>query len=427
MANHVKQLSLTDEDKEFLNKLLQQSTLEARKYVRSKILLLKAQNLSNEKIADKLDITLPTVRLCIEKYMAGGVKNALEDGKGRGRKKEISDSDETWVINKACSKPKDFGLSAELWYPASLTRYLRSVAVEEGHPRLEKISEFAVRQIIKKAKIQPFKVKYYCEKRDPKFDEKMHDVLVVYKQVELQFDDSGNIKPTEGAMVHTLSYDEKPGMQAIESTTEDEAPVSGGEKTSSIKRDYEYIRHGTLSLLAAIDLLTGEAIPLVSLTHKSSDFVKFLKLLDNKYPVGDKIRLVLDNHSAHTSKETQSYLNTVPGRFQFVFTPTHGSWLNMVEGFFSKLTKQMLNGIRVKDISELERRIYQYFNEVNQVPVPYHWSYKLDDIDLTKEDINDIVYEVVNHKAARVEDKNKRAPEPIRRNRTNPKDVPTQS
>ena len=93
---------------------------------------------------------------------------------------------------------------------------------------------------------------------------------------------------------------------------------------------------GTLSLLAAIDLLTGEAVPLVSDTHKSSDFVAFLKKLDEKYPKGDTIRLILDNHSAHTSKETQEYLNTIPGRFEFVFTPKHGSWLNMIEGFLAK-------------------------------------------------------------------------------------------
>ena len=151
---------------------------------------------------------------------------------------------------------------------------------------------------------------------------------------------------------------------------------------------------------------------MVSDTHKSSDFVRFLKMLDTKYPEGDKIRLILDNHSAHTSQETQGYLNTVPRRFEFVFTPTHGSWLNMVEGFFSKMTKQMLNGIRVSSKEELEKRIYKYFEEINEVPVPYHWSYKLDDIDMEKEDLSQIIYEVVNRKAAKPTDKDKRAPKP---------------
>ena len=177
------------------------------------------------------------------------------------------------------------------------------------------------------------------------------------------------------------------------------------------------MRFGTLSLLAGIDLLTGEAIPYISETHKSSDFVHFLKMLDAKYSGGDKIRLVLDNHSAHTFKETQEYLNGIPGRFEFVFTPTHGSWLNMVEGFFSKMTKQMLDGIRVSCKEELSDRIYKHFEEINQVPVPYRWSYSLDDIDVEKEDISQIVYEVVNHKAANACDKDKRAPKPRTRKR----------
>ena len=412
MPNKVKTINLTEGETNALEGVLRQSTVEARTYIRAKILLLKGECKSNEYIADKLDICVTSVRLCIDKYNAGGIEAALQDNKGRGRKAEITDADITWVINKACQKPKDFGYSAELWYPASFTRFIHSTAEEEGHPRMASVSETTLRKILANAKLRPFKVSYYCEKRDPDFDSKMHDVLVVYKQLSLQFDEEGKLKPFEDTPVHTLSYDEKPGMQALDTTTEDRPPVPGTDKNSTVYRDYEYVRLGTLSLLAAIDLLTGEAIPLVSPTHKSSDFVRFLKLLDEKYPAKDKIRLILDNHSAHTSRETQEYLNTVPGRFEFVFTPTHGSWLNLVEGFFSKLTKQMLNGIRVSSIEELESRIYQYFDEINKVPVPYHWSYKLEDIDLAKEDISQIVYEVVNLKAANASDQDKPAPNP---------------
>ena len=99
-----------------------------------------------------------------------------------------------------------------------------------------------------------------------------------------------------------------------------------------------------MSLLAGIDLLTGDAIPLVRDSHKSSGFIQFLQKLDGKYPEGDIIRLILDNHSVHTSKETMAYLKTRPKRFQFIFTPKHGSWLNMIEGFFGKMTRQMLRG-----------------------------------------------------------------------------------
>lgn len=417
MSNRVKTINLTGEERTALENILHQGTVEARVFIRAKILLLKSDNRSNEYIADKLDISVPTVRLCIEKYNAGGIENALNDSKGRGRKPEITDADITWVINKACLKPKDCGYSAELWYPVSFTRYIRSVAEKEGHPRMADVAETTLRKILASAKLRPFKVSYYCEKRDPDFDSKMHDVLVIYKQVSLQFDEDGNIKPFEGIPVHTLSYDEKPGVQAVGTTAQDRPPVPGGDKNCPVWRDYEYVRFGTLSLLAAVDLLTGEAVPLVSATHKSTDFINFLKKLDAKYPSGDKIRLILDNHSAHTSRETQKYLNGIPGRFEFVFTPTHGSWLNMVEGFFSKMTKQMLNGIRVASKEELANRIYQYFDEINKVPVPYHWSYKLDDIDLDKEDISQIVYEVVNGKAANACDKEKRAPKPRKRNK----------
>lgn len=142
-----------------------------------------------------------------------------------------------------------------------------------------------------------------------------------------------------------------------------------------VRRDYEYVRFGTLSLLAGIDLLTGEAIPLVSQTHKSSDLIEFLKILDAKYPEGDTIRLILDNHSAHTSKETQRFLAMLSeGCFVFAFTPKHTSWLNMIGGFFSKMAKQMLKGIRVTSKEELSERIYRYFNEINADSVVYHWT-----------------------------------------------------
>jgi len=207
----------------------------------------------------------------------------------------------------------------------------------------------------------------------------MHDVLVVYKQVSMQFDEDGNIIiPEEGPMVHTVSCDEKPGIQAIATTADDLRPTR---ENGTVNRDYEYKRLGTLSLLAGIDLLTGKAVPVVSETHKSSDFIILLRKFDEMYPEGDVIRIICDNHSAHRSKEVQNYLATRPkGRFKSVFTPKHGSWLNLIESFFSKMTKQMLRGIRVKSKEELAQRIYLYFEEVNREPIVYHWKYRLDEI-----------------------------------------------
>ena len=410
-------LILNEDEKNYLNSIIKKTTIELQVYRRAKILLMKSEGKSNNEIAVKLDISVDAVRLCLNKFKEGRINAALNNAPGRGRKTEIFDDAKTWIINIACQKPSDFGLSAELWYPTSLTNYIRTVAKDEGYPRLETVSVSKVRTILREAKLNPHKITYYCEKRDPDFDKKMHDVLVIYKQLELRFDENGELLPfcEDEEVVHTLSYDEKPGIQAISNTSCDKPPIPNGEKTSTIRRDYEYKRLGTLSLLAAIDLLTGEAIPYVSETHKSADFVVFLKKLDEKYPKWDKIRLILDNHSAHTSRETQEYINTVPGRFEFVFTPTHGSWLNMVEGFFSKMTRQMLAGIRVETKEELTERIYKYFEEVNNVPVPYKWKYKMDTINIDDEDVSNIIYEAVNAKAASIEFEGKRAPKPIER------------
>lgn len=376
-------INLTAEDRVYLETQTRARTIQAQTVNRARILLLKANGHSIDDIAEKVGINRKSVMLCLHKYAEGGVENALFDAPGRGRNAEITDDEKAWIINIACQKPTDFGYAAETWTYAKLTAHINKNAESAGHIRLSTIHKSTVHTILEEAEIKPFRIKYYCENRDPDFDNKMHNVLLVYKQLSMQFDENGQFISWEqdDEIVHVLSYDEKPGLQAIATTSEDLLP---DEKHDSISRDYEYRRLGTLSLLAGIDLQTGEAIPLVSETHASKDYIEFLKILDNKYPKGDKIRLVLDNLKVHSSEETRKYLATVPGRFEFVFTPKHGSWLNMVEGFFSKMTKQMLRGIRVKSKAELTDRIYRYFKEVNEEPVVYHWKYKLDDIDISE-------------------------------------------
>ena len=384
MGRKAKVLQLSSEDRDYLEQQTRARTIQAQTVNRARILLLKADGLSVADIADKVGLNRKSVMLCIEKYVAGGVENALFDAPGRGRNPEISDEEKAWIINIACQKPTAFGYSAETWTYARLTSHINTTAEAAGYTRLSTIHKSTVHNILDDAEIKPFRIRYYCENRDPEFEAKMHNVLLVYKQLSFQFDEDGHFIPWEDdeEVVHVLSYDEKPGIQAIATTAEDLLP---DDSHSTISRDYEYKRLGTLSLLAGIDLQTGEAIPLVSETHTSKDYIEFLKILDAKYPAGDKIRLVLDNLAVHTSEETRKYLATVPGRFEFVFTPKHGSWLNMVEGFFSKMTKQMLRGIRVRSKQELADRIYRYFEEVNAEPVVFHWKYKLDDIDISEE------------------------------------------
>ena len=377
-------ITLTPEDRDYLETQTRSRTIQAQIVCRARILLLKSEGEAIDTIADKVGINRCSVMLCLKKYKEGGVKNALFDAPGRGRNAEITDDERAWIINIACQKPVDLGYSAEVWTRALLTKHINRFAEEAGHIRLSTISQSKVRSILEEADIKPNKITYYCENRDPDFDQKMHNVLLVYKQLSMQFDENGNfIAITEDEpAVHTISYDEKPGIQAIANTTEDLLP---DKDHKTISRDYEYRRLGTVSLLAGIDLQTGEAIPLVRDKHSSKEYIEFLKLLDSKYPKGDKIRLILDNLKVHSSEETRKYLAGIPNRFEFVFTPKHGSWLNLIESFFSKLTRQSLKGIRVKTKEELEQRIYKYFEEVNSDPVVYHWKYKLDEIDPSEE------------------------------------------
>ena len=376
-------INLTEEERKYLETKTRARTIQAQTANRARILLLKAEGCTIDDIADKVGINRKSVMLCLNKYKEGGVENALSDAPGRGRNAEITDEEKAWIINIACQKPRDFGYPAETWTYARLTSHVNKNAEAAGYIRLSTIHKSTIHTILDDADIKPFRIRYYCENRDPDFDSKMHNVLLVYKQLSMQFDEHGQLLPMkeDGEVIHVLSYDEKPGIQAIATTSEDLMP---DKEHSTISRDYEYRRLGTLSLLAGIDLQTGEAIPLVSQTHNSDDYIEFLKILDNKYPKGDKIRLVLDNLKVHTSEKTREYLATVPERFDFVFTPKHGSWLNLVEGFFSKMTKQMLRGIRVKSKEELVERIYLYFDEVNAEPVVFHWKYKLDDIDTSE-------------------------------------------
>jgi len=125
-------------------------------------------------------------------------------------------------------------------------------------------------------------------------------------------------------------------------------------------------------------MVTGQVQGMVADCHRSREFIKFLKMLDTSYPKDITIKIILDNHSAHISKETRRYLANVPHRFEFVFTPTHGSWLNIVESLFAKMAKTFLRGIRVKSKTELKQCIQKWLIEINETPVILRWEYGLD-------------------------------------------------
>ena len=247
----------------------------------------------------------------------------------------------------------------------------------EGHACLANLAQGTVCKILDQEEVKPHKVRYYLEQRDADFAEKMAEVLCVYRQVKILKQAAAVSKKKPSDAMAIISYDEKPGIQAIATTAPDLPPEPGVHATFA--REHEYKRHGTISLLAGIDLVTGKVHALVKDRHRSREFIEFLKLLDAAYPAHTAIKLILDNHSAHISKETKAWLADQPAhRFEFTFTPKHGSWLNLVEGFFSKLARSVLRHIRVASKQELKDRIMAAMDYFNQEPVVHTWAYKLD-------------------------------------------------
>jgi transposase/DNA-binding MarR family transcriptional regulator len=368
-------LNLTDEHQSILIAVSRSRTDEQRRVERARILLAYAGGETVSSIARRLDTNRRKVERIIDKALELGPVAALDDLKRRGRRPAITPEARAWLLALACRKPKELGYSYELWTTELLARHAREHCREEGHSSLARLSRGTVSKILSRGEIRPHKVHYYLERRDPDFDRKMVDVLHVYREVQVLREQGAD--PATSITAY-LSYDEKPGIQAIGTTSPDLPPVPGA--FDRIYRDYEYERHGTLSLLAGIDLLTGHVHGLVAERHRSREFIEFLKLVDASYPAHWRIRMVLDNHSSHISKETRAYLKTVPNRFEFIFTPKHGSWLNLIECFFARMAKTVLRGIRVASIDELADRIRLFLEEVNQMPVQYRWKYGLDEL-----------------------------------------------
>lgn len=342
------------------------------KVKRATILLAYARGETISNIARNEQTNRPLVERCIDKALSGGIMTALRDLPRSGRPAVITDEDKVWVIHLACSKPSEYGYAAKRWTIAQLAKHIREHASKKGHPSLARMGKSGLHSILSGADLKAHKTTYYLERRDTGFEEKMAQVLVVYKQVQQRREggDQGD---------HTvLSYDEKPGIQAIGTIAPDLAPVVG--KYPAWGRDYEYKRHGTLSLLAGIDLYDGHVLGLVRERHRSREFIEFLAMADSYYPSDWKLRIILDNHSSHISKETMSWLKGKPNRFEFIYTPKHGSWLNLIEIFFSKMTRAFLRSLRVASKAELKARIEKYLDEVNAAPVVFKWKYKLDEV-----------------------------------------------
>jgi transposase len=371
-------LSIDEADLAKLTSIARSRTEPASRVERARMLLAYRENPSFFAVGQALGVHHQTVQRCVERALAYGPIAALDDRARPGKDPTITPEAKAWLVSLACRKAKDLGYPHELWTTRLLARHAQEHGPAEGHTCFEKLSQGTVCKILNEQEVKPHKVRYYLERRDPEFKEKMAEVLCVYRKVKILKEAAAASKTEPSDAVAIISYDEKPGIQAIANTAPDLPPQPGAHLTFA--RDHEYKRHGTVSLLAGIDLLTGQVHALVRDRHRSREFIEFLQLLDAAYPAHTAIKVILDNHSAHISKETKAWLAKQPaGRFEFTFTPKHGSWLNIVEGFFSKLTRSILRHIRVGSKQELKDRIMAAMDYINQHPVVHTWSYKLDE------------------------------------------------
>jgi transposase len=371
------ELAIGEEDLAELGAIARSRTEPASRVERARMLLAYRDDPSFFAVAQGIGVHHQTVQRCVERALAYGPIAALEDRPRPGKEPTITAEAKAWVVNLACRKAKELGYPHELWTTRLLARHAREHGPAEGHSCLANLAQGTLCNILNRQEVKPHKVRYYLERRDPQFKQKMAEVLCVYRQVRLIKATAAAAKQKPSDAVAIVSYDEKPGIQALATTAPDLPPEPG--KHATFARDHEYKRYGTVSLLAGIDLLTGQVHALVKDRHRSCEFVEFLKLIDAAYPTHTAIKLILDNHSAHISKETRAWLADQPaGRFEFVFTPKHGSWLNLIEGFFSKLARSVLRYIRVESKQELKDRIMAAMDEFNRHPVVHTWSYKLD-------------------------------------------------
>jgi hypothetical protein len=272
-------LVLSPEDEQTLRTLAGSRTAPLREVQRAKVLLGYQAGHGFTALSRSVGLSRRIVYKHVDRALAGGMALALRD-RPHGSAPTITPEAKAWVLAQACTKPKDHGHAAELWTLAALAKHLRDTAEAAGHPSLANLVKGTVHKILARAPIRPDKINYYLQRRDPEFDRKMREVLIVYRQVEELFQQPA--PPPGTPRVVTVSVDEKPGVQALATTAPDLPPVPGRHPT--VGRDYEYQRLGTASILAALDLQDGHVLARVERRHRSAEFVQLLRDLDAYYP-----------------------------------------------------------------------------------------------------------------------------------------------
>jgi len=340
------QPNLNDEDKDLMEKLLDAGQLKHKYAVRLQTVLHRAKGKGTGEISDFLGINPATVPLYIRRYNDGGVASLLGDKTRKPGKKPVGQETKDEACRIVCTEK-----------PASETHWsTRSLAKRVG------ISHTSAGALLRERGLQPHIAKGRNDSDDPRFEEKLRDVVGLY------------MSPPENAIV--LCVDEKTQIQALERSR----PILPILRNVPERQSVDYLRHGTTTLFAALDILSGNVIGDCNATHKAQDYIRFLRKVDGSCEKGKVLHIVTDNLSTHKTEAVRKYFESTPGRFVQHFIPTHSSWLNLVERWFAEITNKRIRRGSFESVPELIAAIKDYIRAWNASGRSFSWTKKPDDI-----------------------------------------------
>ena len=344
MSRRATRIELTSGEKSTLEKTVRSPSAAQGAVMRATIVLMAAEGLENQEIAQRLNVGKNTVTLWRNRFrwerLAG-----LRDRPGRGKKRKYGHEERLKVIVQSCEENA-----------IGRPKTIREIADDLSDIG---ISKTTVGRMLKEIDLKPHKVEGWLTSRDPEFERKAADICGLY------------LNPPANALV--IGVDEKTGIQALGRVVPDKPARPGSPR----KQDFEYIRHGTKSLFAAFLVHSGDVITDVQDRHTRVEFIGFLEEINRQCPKDKMLHVILDNLSVHKTQEVKDWLAR-HARFQFHFTPTHASWLNQVEMWFSILTRQFLKNAVFESKDELVRGLVEYIAQYRKRAKPFRWTYASD-------------------------------------------------
>ena len=335
-------------EREHLEAIVRQKTSPQRDVLRANIALMAARGESTQAIANALGTSQQTVTKWRRQAALRG-KEGLQEAARPGRPRRISDAARLQLVALACEAADSEGRATPT------LDEIRIKAMEQGI--VAGLSRSHLHGILQKADLRPHKVRMWLHSPDPQFREKVNDICDLYR------------KPPKGAVV--LSIDEKTGMQAIERKHLDRPPCSGRPR----RQEFEYKRHGTQALIAALDVHSGRTLAACGDTRTQADLLAFMEKVAQAYPDQD-VHVVWDNLNTHRSGTWEAFNEQHGGRFKFHFTPKHASWVNQIELLFGIFSKRVLRNASHTSVVQLRRRTLAWFSERNEAPKPFKWSFR---------------------------------------------------